>query len=452
MPSLPPKSRMDCSQSDMARDEGSSTNVVNGHRRKGKERGSKEEKKELLCVLLGVDCQFTPDKGFNNAAQVKEDVHRHLLSFQCDCCLKRFPKMHNLNRHNGPLNPCKRPKEGKELSVDQINFLKELNDTKGIKRIKEVVKPWKTLFAADEYLQKVNTRKRKSSEIPADSVPGAQKKIRRNETDSGTPPSGAGGLTTGIEMYPIMEQEDSGNLNPPPLRCLSPDQPAIREQEGGGRPTLPPTQYTRPDQLSSRQQEESGNYNLSFVHSTNPFPITSQELSDQFAPSAVSSPQTHPLLLTQYTHLAQLPIMEQEGGGRPTLPPTQYTRPDQLSSRQQEESGNFNLSFVHSTNPFPITSQELSDQFAPSAVSSPQTHPFLPMQYTHPAQLPIMEQEGGGHLNSPPVQYINPAQISISSEAVSDTFPSFFMQGSMIAISPPQRHLREQNEVNFFSA
>ncbi|KAF8451626.1 hypothetical protein BDZ91DRAFT_70100 [Kalaharituber pfeilii] len=245
---------MDCSQSDMARDEGYSINVVNGHRREGKERGSRDEKKELLCVLLGVDCEFARDKRFNNAALVKEDVHRHLLSFQCDRCLKRFPKRHNLNRHKKLSQRCKKQKEAKELSVDQKGFLKKLNGAKGIERIKAVVKPWKTLFAEDDYFQKLNTCKRKSSEIPAGSVPGAQKKIRRNETDSGTLPSWGGSLNNApyaysptqvdmsstaaarnsteydhnghqnryMQMNSIMEQEQSGNSTP--LSCNIPVQ------------------------------------------------------------------------------------------------------------------------------------------------------------------------------------------------------------------------------------
>ncbi|KAF8459157.1 hypothetical protein BDZ91DRAFT_799972 [Kalaharituber pfeilii] len=210
----------------MTRDKESIANAVNSHRRKVKKgRGSKGEKEVLLCALFGVECRFAPAEGFNNAAQVKEDAHRHLLLYQCDHCFKRYPKRHNLNRHSGHLNPCKRLKEGKELSVDQKSLLKKLNGAKGIEGIKKVVKAWKTLFAADEYLQKVNTRKRKSSEIPADSVSRPRKQILQVETYYGTLPSWAGNLNNAPYVYSPTQVDMSSTAAARKLDRVRPQRP-----------------------------------------------------------------------------------------------------------------------------------------------------------------------------------------------------------------------------------
>ncbi|KAF8451601.1 hypothetical protein BDZ91DRAFT_802623 [Kalaharituber pfeilii] len=344
----------------MTRDEESIANAVNSHRRKVKKgRGSKGEKEVLLCALFGVECRFAPAEGFNNAAQVKEDAHRHLLLYQCDHCFKRYPKRHNLNRHSGHLNPCKRLKEGKELSVDQKSFLKKLNGAKGIEGIKKLVKAWKTLFAADEYLQKVNTRKRKSSEIPADSVSRPRKQILQVETYYGTLPSWVGSLNnapyayspTQVDMSSTAAARNSTEYDHNGHQNWYMQMNSIMEQEQSGNFTPPLVQYTRADQFSNMEQEESGNF-------------------------------TPPLM--QYTHPDQFSIMEQEESGNFTPPLMQYSHPDQVSIVEQEESGNFTPLLMQYINPSQLStsSEAVGDTFASSfvqegnmiAMSSPQMH------------------------------------------------------------------------------
>ncbi|KAF8465056.1 hypothetical protein BDZ91DRAFT_783412 [Kalaharituber pfeilii] len=143
------------------------TTIIVDRRRQNKGHQQKNKRGPYMCVLCGVHCKLAPPTGFENAAQVKEDIHRHLLLFQCNTCFKRFPKRHNLMRHSGQCKggpPCQGDR--KPLSVAQQEIFLRLRMAKGIDEIQRAVKGWKVVFAGDEYLMKITTRKQILRESP----------------------------------------------------------------------------------------------------------------------------------------------------------------------------------------------------------------------------------------------------------------------------------------------
>ncbi|KAF8467826.1 hypothetical protein BDZ91DRAFT_762626 [Kalaharituber pfeilii] len=177
----------------------SDTTIIDCRRRENKPGRSKGTKGPYRCVLRGKWCKLAPVTKFENAAQVKEDIHRHLILFQCPLCLERFPKQHNLTRHRIKCSVLDKQKlkksDAQPLSIEQEAIFQRLQKAKGIEAIETAVKGWEDAFAQDEYVKNVTSRKRKSTDTCSRLVSRPPKGVPQNGAGyNATRTTSAGGL------------------------------------------------------------------------------------------------------------------------------------------------------------------------------------------------------------------------------------------------------------------
>ncbi|KAF8416245.1 hypothetical protein BGX38DRAFT_1284170 [Terfezia claveryi] len=112
--------------------------IMTGRKRAEPER--RKERERYSCALLGGNCPFMPESGFRDCAKVKEDALRHINSYQCERCGKRFGKKYRLDRHR--LLKRKRlciAGEFAEVSPELKALLIQLEKASGYQEIKAIM-------------------------------------------------------------------------------------------------------------------------------------------------------------------------------------------------------------------------------------------------------------------------------------------------------------------------